>query len=63
MNFHFQSICLDERKMGGNELEDELFSFTCLCEKVKKKKDNNTKWQFYLYVIIKSYYNYKYEVM
>ena len=30
MDFHFSQVYLDERKMRGNEIEEELFSFVCL---------------------------------
>ena len=32
-------LCLDERKVRGKEIEEELFSSVCLCEKVKGKKE------------------------
>ena len=44
VNFYFSQVYLDERKMRGKDIEEELFSLICLCEKMKEKKNNNTKW-------------------
>ena len=50
--------------MRRKKIEEELFSLVCLCGKVKrKKKDNVVKWQFYSYINIGSYSNYKYKFM
>ena len=39
VDFLFSQVCLDEMKMRGKEIEEELFSLICLCGQVKKKKN------------------------
>ena len=39
MDLYFLQVYLDERKMRGKEIEEELFFIVYLCGKMKRKKE------------------------